>query len=359
MMQTHCNTKPHKGTHLSYGERERIKAFHDCGLSNREIARRLGRAPQTINNEIERGQVYQVKQRQNYKGKVYEYGSVDYKPERAHYRYKEKRLNCGPKGIRARNPEFLEWADEKMLDDHWSPEALILDAKRRNTFDDKPVPCTTTLYAWIDEGQLKTRNIHLQEKWRRRPKNKTYHRSHQRVLGMSINERPQAVETREEFGHWKIDTVIGSKDKSEPVLLTLVERKTRFEILTLIENKSAQAVTRSIRRLQTQLESYMNHIFKSKTADNGSEFSLLTLQLKDQVSVYFAHPFASWERGTSENQHKIIRRFLPKGMRFSGISNLKVQAIQRYMNNYPRKNLGGQTPSECFKRELQKLNPGE
>ncbi|WP_160313428.1 IS30 family transposase [Staphylococcus pettenkoferi] len=138
--------------------------------------------------------------------------------------------------------------------------------------------------------------------------------------------------------------MIGSKDKSEPVLLTLVERKTRFEILTLIENKSAQSVTRSIRRLQTQLESYMNHIFKSITADNGSEFSLLTSQLKDQVSVYFAHPFASWERGTSENQHKIIRRFLPKGMRFSGISNLKVQAIQRYMNNYPRKNLGGHPP---------------
>ncbi|WP_369008174.1 IS30 family transposase [Staphylococcus argensis] len=81
------------------------------------------------------------------------------------------------------------------------------------------------------------------------------------------------------------------------------------------------------------------------TADNGSEFSLLTLQLKGQVSVYFAHPFASWERGTSENQYKLIRRFLPKSMRLSVISNRKVQAIQRYMNNYPRKNLGSQPPS--------------
>ncbi|MCY6991372.1 IS30 family transposase [Staphylococcus argensis] len=215
-----------------------------------------------MNNEIERGRTYQIKQRQKYKDRIYEYGAFDYEPERAQLQYEENRLNCGPKGIRAHNPEFFEGADEKMLGDHWSPEpeALILDAKRRDTYEDKPLPCTTMLYAWIDKGQLKTRNIHLQEKCRRRPKNKLYHRSHQRVLGMSINERPPEVATREEFGHWEIDTVIGSKDKSEPVLLTLVERKTRFEILTLIENTSAQAVTRSIRCLQTQLESYINHI---------------------------------------------------------------------------------------------------
>lgn len=162
---------------------------------------------------------------------------------------------------------------------------------------------------------------------------------------MSIEERPQVVETREDFGHWEVDTVIGSKDKSELVRLTLVERKTRFEILTLIENKSAQAVTQGIRRLQTQLGSYMNPIFKSITVDNGSEFSLLTLQLKDQVSVYFAHPFASWERGTCENQHKLIRRFLPKGMRLNDISDRKLQIIQRYMNSYPRKSLGGANPA--------------
>lgn len=63
---------------------------------------------------------------------------------------------------------------------------------------------------------------------------------------------------------------------------------------------SAHAITQGIRRLQTQLAPHMRHIFKSITADNGSEFSLLTLQLKDQVSIYFAHPFTSWERGTSK-----------------------------------------------------------
>ncbi|MCY1569844.1 hypothetical protein [Staphylococcus pettenkoferi] len=147
------------------------------------------------------GCTYQIKQRQKYKDTVYEYGTFDYEPECAHLQYEQNQLNCSPKVSRAQNPGFLEWADMKMLDDHWSPEALILDAKRHDTFEDKPIPCTTTLYACIDKGQLKTRNIHLQEKCRRRSKNETYHHSHQRVLGMSIEERPQAVETREDFRH--------------------------------------------------------------------------------------------------------------------------------------------------------------
>lgn len=166
MTQPYCNKKSHKGTHLTQEERERIKALHDYGLSNRESARQHGHAPQTIHNEMKRGCTYQIKQRQKYKDTVYEYGTFDYETERAQLQYEQNRLNCCPKGIRAHNPDFLEWADSKMLDDYWSPEALILDAKRHDTFEDKPIPCTTTLYAWIDEDQLKTWNIHLQEKCR-------------------------------------------------------------------------------------------------------------------------------------------------------------------------------------------------
>ncbi|WP_142384374.1 MULTISPECIES: IS30 family transposase [Staphylococcus] len=136
----------------------------------------------------------------------------------------------------------------------------MLYAERNDTFEDEPVPCTTTLYTWIDEGQLKTRNIYLQEKCRRHSKNKSCHRSHQRIFGKSIDERPQAIKTRKEFGHWEIDKGIGSKDKSEPVLLTLVEHKTRFEKLILIKNKCAQSVTQAIMTLQTQLNHYMIYI---------------------------------------------------------------------------------------------------
>lgn len=81
-------------------------------------------------------------------------------------------------------------------------------------------------------------------------------------------------------------------------------------------------------------------IFKSITSDNGSEFALFHDNFKDPFDVFFTHPFASFERGTSENQHKMIRRFIPKGIAFSPSHAQLIPKIQHYMNDYPRDILG-------------------
>ncbi|MBG9983220.1 IS30 family transposase, partial [Aerococcaceae bacterium DSM 111020] len=89
-------------------------------------------------------------------------------------------------------------------------------------------------------------------------------------------------------------------------------------------------------------------LFKTVTADNGSEFASLQEALQETVAVYFTHSFASYERGTSENQHKFIRRFLPKSQKISEISDQQILRIQQWMNRYPRKILDYQTPFDCF-----------
>lgn len=61
-------------------------------------------------------------------------------------------------------------------------------------------------------------------------------------LGTSIEERLQSILTREEFGHWEIDTVIGTKDKNDTVLLTLAERQTRYYMVRKIASKTAVEV---------------------------------------------------------------------------------------------------------------------
>lgn len=96
-----------------------------------------------------------------------------------------------------------------------------------------------------------------------------------------------------------------------------------------------------------------NNLFKTITSDNGSEFSGLSEALQDTVDVYFSHPYASWERGTSENQHKLIRRFLPKGRPISDITDAHCLRIQKWMNDYPRKILDYRTPYECFLKAFQ------
>ena len=133
----------------------------------------------------------------------------------------------------------------------------------------------------------------------------------------------------------------------------LTERQTRFEVLLKIDGKDAQSVTEAIESLVERAGDHMASLFKTITSDNGSEFSALHETLKHVTDVYFARPFASYERGTSENQHKLIRRFIPKGQSISSISDRQIQRIQRWMNDYPRKILGYQTPHERFAKSMQ------
>ena len=123
-------------------------------------------------------------------------------------------------------------------------------------------------------------------------------------------------------------------------------------MLLKIDGKAAQPVTEAIESLVERAGDHMPSLFKPITSDNGSEFSALHDTLKAVTDVYFARPFASYERGTSENQHKLIRRFIPKGQSISAVSDRQIQRIQRWMNDYPRKILGYRTPHEHFAKAL-------
>ena len=319
----------------------------------------MGRSPQTINNEVKRGTVRQLR-RQKHNGRTYDYDHYVYDPDYAQQRYEFNRRHCGRQPKWSRSDAFVDWADVQMLDHHWSPDTVIGAAKQRALFPDELIPCTTTLHTWIDRQIMRTKNINLSEKLRRNTKSNTRKsRQHKRHLGPSIAERPAEVEDRDTFGHWEIDTVIGSKHKDDAVLLTLVERQTRFEVLLKIEGKDAQPVTEAIERLVERGGAHMPSLFKTITADNGSEFSELHETLKSVTDVYFARPFASYERGTSENQHKLIRRFIPKGQSISSISDRQVQRIQRWMNDYPRKILDYKTPHECFVKAFKQTQSAQ
>lgn len=116
--------------------------------------------------------------------------------------------------------------------------------------------------------------------------------------------------------------------KTDSVLLTLVERQTRFEIILKIKGKDKESVNQAISQLQRRAGDTFSTVFKTITSDNGSEFAGLHDALKETLDVYFSHPYASWERGTSENQHKFIRRYIPKGKAISQYSETQCLRIQ-------------------------------
>ena len=348
MTQTYNNTNLRKGKHLSYSERCQIAILKKESYSNRQIAKVLGRVPQTINNEISRGTITQLK-RQIQNGKVYEtYYSV-YDADAGQAFYEKQRLNCGRRPKWAKTDAFIDWADDKMLNEKWSPDIVVGFARKHKLFDFSIIPGTTTRYQWIDRGIMKTKNIDLLEKLSRKIKTvRSSYRSNKRILGKSIEERPKEIETRETFGHWEIDTVIGNKTKSDTVLLTLTERQTRFEVILKLAGKDAQSVDQAIHSLKERAGDAFDQLFKTVTSDNGSEFAGLHEVLQNVADVYFSHPYASWERGTSENQHKLIRRIIPKGSPISEVSEKHILRIQRWMNGYPRKILGYATPYDMF-----------
>lgn len=346
------NMPDRKHKHLNFEERAQIKILNQANQSNREIARQLGRSAQTINNEIKRGTVPQVtEQKQN--AKTYRYPTEKYFPDVGQRQYEANRRHCGrvPKWVHI--PEFIAWADAQMLNHHWSPDAVIGYLKRQYPLSQALLPGLTTLYHWIDMGVMRTKNIDLPEKVTRAPRHTCRHgQANRRKLGPSIEDRPKHIQDRTEFGHWEIDTVLGVKGEDDAALLTLVERQTRFEYLVKVQRKDAASVSEAMHALAARTGINMSTLFKTITSDNGSEFSTLVDDLSDWTAVYFCHPYASYERGTSENQHKLIRRFIPKYQPMGNVSTHTVLRIQRWMNDYPRKQLNYHTPQDMFIKAL-------
>src|SRR5699024_2881898 len=194
MTQLKDNINSHTGKHLTYEERVKIEGYKELGYSNREIARILKRAPQTINNAVNQGTVRTIKQRQIHNDKVYDYDQHTYSAEADDQTYIRNRQNSGRRPKWSVCDSFINWADDQMLENGWSPDMVVGHAKRHELFSRDLIPCTSTLYNWIDRGIMKTKNIDLLDKVSRKPRNDSpIHRENRRVLGPSIEDRKSVV----------------------------------------------------------------------------------------------------------------------------------------------------------------------
>ena len=170
--------------------------------------------------------------------------------------------------------------------------------------------------------------------------------------GRSIEDRPAAVEARQEFGHFESDTVKGQF--TSPVgIATHLERKTRFLVATLLPDRSAATYNRQTRRAFAR---HLRMEVKTLTVDNGMEFSRhRQMEQALGAKVYFAHPYRAWERGANENTNGLLRQFFPKRTDLSQTTPRHLQDAVDNLNNRPRKCLGYRTPAEALQTELHAL----
>lgn len=334
-----------KGKHLSEAERGKIAILHAQGYTPYKIGKIMGRASNTIRNELKRGTTTVIK---GY------FEKTVYLPECGQAVYERHMERCGCDTKKEKCQDFLAYVENQVIFYKRSLDSIVGRVRRDQLFKREEMVCTTTLYTYVARGYLRIKNIDLPEKVSRKkdtgkPKRD---RKHKRLKGRSIEERPAVVDDKEEFGHWEIDTVIGKREAGN-VLMTLTERKTKREIIRKIKDKGMKSVDHALRQLENEYP-YFDEVFKSITADNGTEFSrLYEFEANRNTKIYYAHPYSSYERPLNESTNRIIRRFIPKGKEIARYSSKKVGQIEAWINTIPRRSLGYATAEEMFREELR------
>lgn len=291
---------------LTYEQRYLIYTFLKTGYKQIEIAKVLGVHKSTISRELKRN------------------------AGKRGYRYKQAQRIAERRKSKARRkitPE--QWLIiERYLGKEFSPEQTSHWVLQR--YGIQVSHEWIYQHIWKDKrngGQL-YKHLRRKKKYRKRCANGDNRGKipHQRC----IEERPAVAEARERVGDWEADTIIGKGMKG--AIVTLVDRKSRFLRMGLVEQRTKEAVKERIINL---LKGYPVHTI---TFDNGKEFAAHEeiAQALD-TETYFAHPYASWERGTNENTNGLIRQYIPKSTDFRTLTDFDISFVEYRLNTRPRK----------------------
>jgi IS30 family transposase len=334
MCQENNNIKSRKGKHLKYSERESIERWWNRDHRTKvEIAELLDRNEKTIRNEIKRGL---VKNLTSELIEIWVY-SADVAQQKYEYYLKAK----GPKLKIDNDYELKEYIEKSIKKDKKSPEVIAKEIIKMNF---KAHMCARTIRNNIYAGDIydiKSTDMIYNKEYKEKNKDKTI--CEKVPPEKSIDYRPEEANKREVYGHWEGDLVIGTKKKGS-VLFTLTERKTREEIIVKIPGKKAEYVANALDMIEKRYKKIFYAKFKTITFDNGGEFrnwkslekSYDKRRKNPRTQVYYAHPYRSGERGSNENANRLIRRFIPKGIDITPISEEFIQKIENWINNYPR-----------------------
>jgi IS30 family transposase len=322
-------------THFTLDERKFLQELLAEGKSMRQIAAILGRSASSVSREIRRNRSKYPKKASNNR---YNYSAWRAENLAVIRRRRQDR--------RCLTPDTPEWdfivAGLRLF---WTPEEIC---GRWATFIPNARPLHySTIYRYIGSGQFPgiARKTHLRRRGKRiLPRNSSYNSIQPDHL---ITERLAVINNRLRVGDWEGDTVYGAVGKG--LIVTFVDRKTRFLQAALLDSRSAELTKDVIVKMMSGLP------VESITLDNGSEFSeFRALEKELGATVYFAEPHKPWQRGTNENTNDILRFFFPKGTNFHAVTQEQLDYVVKLINDRPRKCLGYMTPAEAFQKELEK-----
>ena len=313
-----------KYKHLTTDSRCQIYALKSTGHRQKAIAKHLGVAASTISRELKR----------NIGKHCYRYKQADRKSID-----RRRTASSRPKKL---IPEVIKLVELKLLQ-KWSPEQIAGRLRHSKIFISH---ASIYRHIWADKTDGGTLYIHL------RRRGKKYNHRGAATAGrgcipdrVDISERPKIVDKKTRLGDWEGDTIIGAKHKG--VILTMVDRKSKFTLLSKMNGKFAAQVPGIIKRLLNSLP--CNTTDGSITFDNGKEFSHhKEITKQTNLKCYFATPYRSWERGLNEHTNGLVRQYCPKGTDLTTYCDEEIKYVENQLNNRPRKVLCYRTPREVF-----------
>ncbi len=321
-------------THLTLKERFEINHLKDSE-SLREIGRRLGRSHTSISREIKRSSPTVP--------------APAYQPEMAHKKALRRRSQARHYRRQDHAP-LLRYVERRLLID-WSPGAISGRLKLKYPNDPKMRVSPETIYRWVtlDSRQGGALYRHLRRRHKHRRRQKRYGAGRRFIPGrVGIEQRPAIVNDRSRFGDWEGDLVVGSRNSG--AIATHVERRSRYLKASLLKDRKAETFNAAASPLYQRLP---QALCLTLTLDNGKEFSRFkALENTTNLKIFFADPYASWQRGTNENTNGLLRFYFPKGSDFSQVAEDELYRAVKRINHRPRKCLGYRTPYEVMREAL-------
>ena len=308
---------------LTEGQRYRISILREDNLSCHEIGIRIGVSKSTVSRELRRNT-----------------SDTGYNPQQAHQKCCDRRLSSAKRTIPQQTIDFVIFA----LEWKWSPEQIsaivsIIGLSVSHEW----------IYQYIYADKRSGGELYRHLRQGKRRYRKGYGQKRGRIPdAVSIELRPSVVDDRSRLGDWEADLVQGKQGTG--AIVTLAERKSRIYLTKKVFSKDAVEVSKAIISLLSEYQDVCHTI----TFDNGLEFSEhKAIAEALNADTYFAHPYASHERGLNENTNGLLRQFIPKGTDLRTVTEEDLQRYQGALNSRPRKCLGFRQPSVVF-AELRK-----
>jgi IS30 family transposase len=309
---------------LTQEQRYQIYALQKATFTRTQIAAEIGVHKATVSRELRRNR-----------------GARGYRPKQAQQLTTARKLAASAPRITSETWNLVE---SLLCDEQWSPEQISgwLHTEQTARISHERI----YQYIYADKRGGGTLYKHLRCQKQRRKRSGVYDRRGRLPNCRSIETRPAIVAAKTRVGDWEADTIIGKGHTG--AIVTLTERKSKLLLMQRVADKTAAAVERAVTTLLSKVADHVHTI----TSDNGGEFAnhqLIAEKLR--ADFYFAHPYASWERGLNENTNGLVRQYFPKQCDFTTITDKEVRQVQQRLNSRPRKTLGYQTPHQVFYKQ--------